>query len=98
MFESQERNGRRGTAIPAVVASASAIGAAAAAALWYDRYLRRSFNELGRAYDPATHEVYLEQAGCLYGGIACVLFAIAVVAAIRALRRRAAGRRKGIAT
>ena len=39
---------------------------------FYDRYWRwrDCFNELGRCYDPVSQDVYLEQAGMVWGGLA----------------------------
>lgn len=46
---------------------------------FYDRYWlwRGCFNELGRCWDSATEQVYVEQAGIVWGGMAgmCVLAA-----------------------
>ena len=33
---------------------------------------RDCFNELGRCYDPVTQDVYLEQAGMVWGGLAAI--------------------------
>jgi hypothetical protein len=49
------------------------IGLGALAGLaFYDRYWRwrGCFNELGRCFDPVSQDVYLEQAGGVYGGLA----------------------------
>lgn len=55
-----------------------------------DRYWiwRDCFNELGRCYDPVSQDVYLEQAGVVWGGLA----AICVAAGLFMLVRRAARR------
>jgi hypothetical protein len=50
------------------------------ACAWYDRYWlwRDCFNELGRCYDPESQQVYLEQAGLVWGmltGISLLSFA-----------------------
>lgn len=39
---------------------------------FYDRYWRwrDCFNELGCCFDPASQDVYLEQAGLVWGGLA----------------------------
>ncbi len=49
--------------------------------LYYDRYWRwrECFNELGRCWDSDSEQVYLEQAGIIWGGGAAVLLAIALV-------------------
>jgi hypothetical protein len=41
---------------------------------WYDRYWRwrDCFNELGRCYDPVSQDVYLEQAGLVWGSFAAI--------------------------
>ena len=48
------------------------------AAAFYDRYWRwrDCFNDLGRCYDPVSQNVYLEQAGLVWGGLA-VIFLLA---------------------
>lgn len=53
----------------------------AAAALFYERYWRwrDCFNELGRCFDPATQDVYLEQAGLVWGMFTVVFLGAAVV-------------------
>jgi hypothetical protein len=48
---------------------------------WYDRYWlwRACFNELGRCYDPESQQVFLEQAGLVWGlftGISLLLLAL----------------------
>lgn len=64
-----------------------ALGALFALA-WYDRYWRwrNCFNELGRCYDPVSQDVYLEQAGLVWGGLAAISFLAGV--ALLFLRRR----------
>jgi hypothetical protein len=49
--------------------------AALFAAAFYDRYWRwrDCFNDLGRCYDPVSQDVYLEQAGIVWGGLAAIL-------------------------
>jgi hypothetical protein len=65
---------------------------AAAAALfafaWYDRYWlwRDCFNELGRCYDPGTEQVYLEQAGLVWGTFTGVCLLLSGLFAWRAWR------------
>jgi hypothetical protein len=53
---------------------------------YYDRYWRwrDCFNELGRCYDPVSQDVYLEQAGLVWGGLA----AISLLGGIALLWRR----------
>lgn len=65
---------------------------AAAAALfafaWYDRYWlwRDCFNELGRCYDPVGGEVYLEQAGLVWGIFTAISLLLSGLFAWRARR------------
>lgn len=56
--------------------------------LFYDRYWRwrDCFNELGRCFDPESQDVFLEQAGGIYGSIALVCFAVTLALFLR--RRR----------
>jgi hypothetical protein len=53
---------------------------------YYNRYWRwrDCFNELGRCYDPVSQDVYLEQAGLVWGSFA----AISLLAGIALLLRR----------
>jgi hypothetical protein len=53
----------------AVLSFLFAASAVLFALAWYDRYWlwRDCFNELGRCYDPIGGEVYLEQAGLVWG-------------------------------
>jgi hypothetical protein len=53
---------------------------------FYDRYWRwrDCFNELGRCFDPASQDVYLEQSGMEWG----TLSAIALAAGLILLRAR----------
>ena len=46
---------------------------------------RDCFNELGRWYDPVSQDVYLEQAGMVWGGLAAMslLAGIGLVASLR---------------
>lgn len=48
--------------------------AALSALAFEERYWRwrDCFNELGRCYDPATEQVYVEQAGIVWGGLASI--------------------------
>ena len=67
--------------------AATGIGALLALA-FYDRYWRwrDCFNELGRCFDPVTQDVYLEQAGEVYGGLAALFLILGL--ALLAWRRR----------
>jgi hypothetical protein len=47
---------------------------------------RDCFNELGRCYDPATQDVYLEQAGVAWGSLGLICLALAMVLLIRSHR------------
>jgi uncharacterized membrane protein YozB (DUF420 family) len=53
---------------------------------WYERYLRRDFNELGRHYDADTQTVYTTS-GFVWVVPACVCLLLAVWALVRAWRR-----------
>lgn len=57
---------------------------------FYDRYWlwRDCFNELGRCYDSATEQVYLEQAGVAWGSLTviCVFAAIFLLIPRKAAR------------
>jgi hypothetical protein len=50
---------------------------------FYDRYWRwrDCFNDLGRCYDPVGQDVYLEQAGIVWGSLAaiCLLTGLALL-------------------
>jgi hypothetical protein len=50
---------------------------------FYERYWlwRDCFNELGRCYDPVSQDVYLEQAGIVWGSLAaiCLLGGLALL-------------------
>lgn len=75
----------------ALVLGLLAIGAAF---LFYDRYYRWEFKEEGRAYDSATHTVYVEQAGWIWSGCSLALATPAVALAFVALGRRRKSRRR----
>ena len=66
-----------------------AAGAMLFALAYYDRYWRwrDCFNELGRCYDPDSQQVFLEQAGLVWGTFAAVSLLLAALFAWRALRR-----------
>ncbi|WP_216638953.1 hypothetical protein [Mycobacterium asiaticum] len=78
---------RQGRRVPAVFLAAVATVFAAGAVLFgftfYDRYWRwrDCFNELGRCYDPENQNVYLEQAGVVWGGLTGVCVVCVVIAA-----------------
>ncbi|MEZ5923315.1 MAG: hypothetical protein R3D57_02935 [Hyphomicrobiaceae bacterium] len=57
---------------------------------FHNRYWRwrDCFNELGRCYDPANQEIYLEQAGLVWGGLAALAIAGALIALAGWWRRR----------
>lgn len=57
---------------------------------FYDRYWkwRDCFNELGRCYDPATQDVYLEQAGLVWGGFAAIFLGLGAILLLRASRAK----------
>ncbi|MFO1172008.1 MAG: hypothetical protein U1E49_13710 [Hyphomicrobiaceae bacterium] len=48
---------------------------------FYDRYWlwRDCFNELGRCYDSASQEVYLEQAGIVWGTLGALAFGLGLL-------------------
>ncbi len=50
-------------------------------AAFYDRYWRwrDCFNELGRCYDPISQDVYLEQAGIIWGGFAAIFVLLGAI-------------------
>jgi hypothetical protein len=55
------------------------------AAVFYARYWRwrDCFNELGRCFDPATQDVYLEQSGVAYGALTLLCLAAGLTALLR---------------
>lgn len=54
---------------------------------FYDRYWRwRGFNELGRCYDPANKEVFVEGAGFIWSSLTFLCLALAALAWRRAQR------------
>jgi LPXTG-motif cell wall-anchored protein len=57
---------------------------------YYDRYWRwrDCFNELGRCYDPVSQDVYLEQAGLVWGGFAAIALLSGIALLWRRRRRR----------
>jgi len=48
---------------------------------------RDCFNELGRCYDPVSQDVYLEQAGLVWGSLAAISL-LAGLGLVAGLRRR----------
>jgi hypothetical protein len=52
---------------------------------FYDRYWkwRDCFNELGRCFDPITQDVYLQQSGGVYGGLAAVFLILGLALLLR---------------
>jgi hypothetical protein len=56
---------------------------------YYDRYWRwrDCFNELGRCYDPVSQDVYLEQAGIVWGSFAAISLLAGVALLLRRRRR-----------
>jgi hypothetical protein len=56
---------------------------------FYVRYWqwRDCFNELGRCYDPVSQDVYLEQSGAVWGGMAGISLALAALVLFRVFRR-----------
>ena len=76
-----------------ILAVLSASGAILFAFAYYERYWRwrDCFNELGRCYDPESEQVFVEQAGLVWGAftIACLLVFLLSVSLM--FRRRRAG-------
>ena len=58
------------------------------ATAFYWRYWlwRGCFNELGRCYDPVGQEVYLEQAGIVWGGLTLMCLIPGTIFLLRAWR------------
>ena len=77
-------------AVRLIVALLFAAGAILSGLAYYDRYWRwrDCFNELGRCYDPDSQQVFLEQAGLVWGTLAAVSLLLAALFAWRAVRRR----------
>jgi hypothetical protein len=77
-------------AVRLIVALLLAAGAILFGLAYYDRYWRwrDCFNELGRCYDPDSQQVFLEQAGLVWGTLAAVSLLLAALFAWRAVRRR----------
>jgi hypothetical protein len=57
---------------------------------FYDRYWRwrDCFNELGRCYDPISQDVYLEQAGIVWGSFAAIFLLAGIALLLRRYGRR----------
>ena len=60
------------------------------AAAFYERYWRwrDCFNELGRCYDPVSQDVYLEQAGIIWGGLTIIFLLAGLGLLLRGRGRR----------
>ncbi|MGL9620675.1 hypothetical protein QRQ56_21865 [Bradyrhizobium sp. U531] len=72
------------------VLAAALIGLGVLFALAFEaRYWRwrDCFNELGRCYDPVSQDVYLEQAGMVWGGLAGISL-LAGIGLVMSLRRK----------
>ncbi|WP_057197439.1 MULTISPECIES: hypothetical protein [unclassified Bradyrhizobium] len=72
------------------ILGAALIGLGMLSALAFEfRYWRwrDCFNELGRCYDPVSQDVYLEQAGLVWGGLAVVSLLLGL-GLLMSLRRR----------
>jgi hypothetical protein len=56
---------------------------------FHDRYWRwrDCFNELGRCYDPVSQDVYLEQAGLVWGSLAAIALLAGIVLLLPRSRR-----------
>ena len=67
----------------------SAEGAILFGLAYYERYWRwrDCFNELGRCYDSASEEVFLEQAGLVWGSFAVICVLATALLVWRAVRR-----------
>lgn len=72
-----------------LLACASLVPTALFAFVFHERYWRwrDCFNELGRCWDSDSEQVFLEQAGIIWGG-AAVLFLIPAVLLLRCAWRR----------
>ncbi|TFV45194.1 hypothetical protein [Bradyrhizobium niftali] len=72
------------------ISGAALIGLGVLFALAFEaRYWRwrNCFNELGRCYDPVSQDVYLEQAGMVWGGLAAISLLVGL-GLVMGLRRR----------
>jgi hypothetical protein len=89
MFASCDAGADMRRAVLSVFAIVSGCGAALFGYAWYDRYWlwRDCFNELGRCYDPESQQVFLEQAGPVWGMFAGACLLAALFFARRAARR-----------
>jgi hypothetical protein len=56
---------------------------------FHDRYWRwrDCFNELGRCYDPVSQDVYLEQAGLVWGSLTAIAFLAGIILLLPRSRR-----------
>jgi hypothetical protein len=61
---------------------------------FHDRYWRwrDCFNELGRCYDPVSQDVYLEQAGIVWGSLAALSLVAGIIVLCWRNGRRGVGR------
>jgi hypothetical protein len=77
------------SAVLLILSLVCAAGMVLFALAYYDRYWRwrDCFNELGRCYDSASEEVFLEQAGLVWGSFAVICVLATALLAWRALRR-----------
>ncbi|HWV52912.1 hypothetical protein [Pseudorhodoplanes sp.] len=57
--------------------------------MFYDRYWRwrDCFNELGRCFDPATADVYLDQSGPVWGSFAAIFLFLGIIVLARLLKQ-----------
>lgn len=76
-------------AVLIILALFFAAGAILFGLAWYERYWRwrDCFNELGRCYDSASEEVFLEQAGLVWGSFTVISLLLTALFVWRALRR-----------
>jgi hypothetical protein len=76
--------------VQALLGAALVSFSALLALAFYDRYWRwrDCFNELGRCYDPTTQNVYLEQAGGIYGALAALFVILGLALLFKGTRRR----------
>jgi hypothetical protein len=76
-------------AVLLILSLVCAAGAILFALAYYERYWRwrDCFNELGRCYDSASEEVFLEQAGLVWGSFAVISMLLMALFVWRGLRR-----------
>lgn len=77
-------------AVYAVLTMLSAAGTALFLLAYYDRYWRwrDCFNELGRCYDPDGEQVFLEQAGVVWGMFTVICLLVLALSLWRLFARR----------